>query len=52
MPSPKAAPTIWVVLFNLHVWIAVSDSLGLTILAGAYNKLLPLAWCASWAVTR
>jgi hypothetical protein len=51
MPSPKAAPAVRITLLDLHVRIAISDCFGLTILAGADNKLLPLTWGAPWAVT-
>ena len=52
MPSPKAAPTRWVILFNAHIWISVADNLTLTILARSDHKLLTLSRCAPGAVAR
>ena len=51
MPSPKATPTRWVILFDGHIWIAVANNLALTILARSDYKLLALSRCAPWAVT-
>jgi len=52
MPSSEAAPTRWVVFFNAHMWIAVSDNLALTILTRSDHKLFTLSRCTPWAVTR
>jgi len=51
MPSPKAPAAGWIALLDGHFGIAVADNLALTILAGAYYKLLALSWCTPWAVT-
>ena len=50
--SSEAAPTRWVVLFNAHIWIAVSDNLALPILTRSDHKLLTLSRCTPRAVAR
>lgn len=52
MPSPKTTPASRIVLLDLHIRISVSNSLGLTILTGADNKLLALARGTPWAIAR
>jgi len=52
MPSSEATPTRWVVLFNGHIWIAVSDNLALPILTRSDHKLLTLSRCTPGAVAR
>ena len=52
MPSSEAAPTRWVILFDLHVWISVADNLALTILTRSDHKLLTLSRCTPRTIAR
>ena len=50
VPGPEASTPVWVVLLDGHVGIAISDSLGLPILASPNHKLLFCPRCTPWAV--
>ena len=52
VPSPKAAPAVWIALLNGHFGVSVADCLALTILTGTDYELFRPPRGTPRAVTR